>query len=140
MQIRDVMTPDPATVQPGDSLQRAAAQMDELNVGVLPVTDGGKLVGLITDRDIVVRSTSAGQDPKTARVADAMTVDPQTMGPDTHVLDAIRLMEEHQLRRLPILDDGRLVGIVALGDLAAAGTPEAGEALETISTPAEPDR
>ena len=140
MQIRDIMTPNPATVQPGHTLQHAAQQMDQLNVGVLPVTEDGKLVGLITDRDIVVRSTSAGQDPKIARVSDAMTLDPQTAGTETPILDAIRLMEEHQLRRLPILQDGRLVGIVSLGDLAAAGTPEAGDALEAISTPAEPDR
>ncbi|MBV8913031.1 MAG: CBS domain-containing protein [Acetobacteraceae bacterium] len=140
MQIRDLMTPNPATVQPGHTIQHAARTMDELNVGVLPVTEDGKLVGMLTDRDIVVRSASTGQDPKTARVADAMTLDPLSLGPDAPVREAIRLMEEHQLRRLPILDGGRLVGIVSLADFAAAGTPEAGDALETISTPAEPDR
>jgi len=140
VQIRDVMTPNPTAVQPGHTLQHAAQTMDELNVGVLPVTEDGKLVGLITDRDIVVRSTSAGQDPKTARVSEAMTLDPLSLGPQTPVLDAIRLMEEHQLRRLPILEGDKLVGIVSLGDVAAAGTPEAGDALEAISTPAEPDR
>ncbi|HYZ63332.1 MAG TPA: CBS domain-containing protein [Acetobacteraceae bacterium] len=135
------MTPNPRTVQPQDTLQVAAQAMDALNVGVLPVTEGGRLVGVVTDRDIVVRSTSAGQDPKAARVAEAMTLEPMSMTPDASTLDALRLMEEHQLRRLPILDeDGRLVGIVSLGDLAAAGTPEAGDALEVISTPAEPDR
>jgi CBS domain-containing protein len=140
VQIRDLMTPNPSAAQPGHTIQRAAQMMDELNVGVLPVTDGGKLVGLITDRDIVVRSTSAGEDPKTARVSDAMTLDPLSLPPETPVLEALRLMEEHQLRRLPILQDGMLVGIVSLGDLAAAGTPEAGDALEAISTPAQPDR
>ena len=141
MQVRDVMTPNPRTVHPGNTLQQAAQAMDELNVGVLPVTEGERLVGVLTDRDIVVRSASAGQDPKTARVAEAMTIETFSVKQDAPVLEAIRLMEEHQLRRLPILDEGgRLVGIVSLGDLAAAGTPEAGEALETISTPAEPDR
>src|SRR3954447_9447536 len=141
MQISDVMTPNPRTIHPGNTLQQAAQAMDELNVGVLPVTEDEKLVGMLTDRDIVVRSTSAGQDPKTARVAEAMTIEAHSVVKETPVLEAIRLMEEHQLRRLPILDErGQLVGIVSLGDLAAAGTPEAGEALETISTPAEPDR
>lgn len=141
MQVRDVMTPDPRTVQPGDTLQAAARAMDELNVGVLPVVEGGRLVGLLTDRDIVIRSTSAGQDPRTATVADAMTAEVRSLPEDAQVLDAVRTMEEGQLRRVPVVDaGGTLVGIVSLGDLAAAGTPEAGDALEAISTPAEPDR
>ena len=141
MQVRDVMTPDPRTVQPGDTLQAAARAMDELNVGVLPVVEGGRLVGLLTDRDIVIRSTSAGQDPRTATVADAMTAEVRSLPEDARVLDAVRTMEEGQLRRVPVVDaGGTLVGIVSLGDLAAAGTPEAGDALEAISTPAEPDR
>ena len=141
MQIRDVMTPNPRTVQPGDTLQAAAQAMDELNVGVLPVCEGERLTGLVTDRDIVVRSTAAGQDPRTATVADAMTAEPRTLTVDASVLEALRTMEQHQLRRVPVLDEsGKLVGIVSLGDLAAAGTPEAADALEAISTPAEPDR
>lgn len=141
MQVRDVMTPEPRTVQPGDTLQAAAQAMDELNVGVLPVVEGDRLVGLLTDRDIVIRSTSAGQDPRTATVADAMTAEVRSLPEDAQVLDAVRTMEEGQLRRVPVVDaGGKLVGIVSLGDLAAAGTPEAGDALEAISTPAEPDR
>lgn len=141
MQVRDVMTPNPRTVQPGDTLQTAARAMDELNVGVLPVVEGARLVGLLTDRDIVIRSTSAGQDPRTATVADAMTAEVRSLPEDAQVLDAVRTMEEGQLRRVPVVDaGGTLVGIVSLGDLAAAGTPEAGDALEAISTPAEPDR
>jgi len=79
VQIRDIMTPNPRTVQPSDTLQAAAQAMDELNVGVLPVCEGERLVGLVTDRDIVIRSVSAGQDPRTATVADAMTTGPRTM-------------------------------------------------------------
>ncbi len=141
MRLADVMTPDPQTVRPGDTLQSAARLMDELNVGVLPVVDGGALLGVLTDRDIVVRSTSAGQDPGSATVADAMTTDARTLSGDASVDEAVEMMEEHQLRRVPVVDgSGRLVGIVSLGDLAAAGTPEAADALEAISTPAEPDR
>ena len=141
MQIVDVMTPNPRTVQPGDTLQSAAQVMDELNVGVLPVTDGGRLIGMLTDRDIVIRSTSAGQDPRTATVADAMTGEVRTLPADASVLDAIRMMKEQQLRRVPVVDTGgTLIGILSLGDLADAGTPEAGDALEAISTPAEPER
>ena len=141
MQISGIMTPNPRTVQPGDTLQAAAQAMDELNVGVLPVCEGDRLVGLVTDRDIVIRSVSAGQDPRTATVADAMTTDPRTLHVDDTVMAAIQMMEEQQLRRVPVLDgQGKLAGIVSLGDLAAAGTPEAADALEAISTPAEPDR
>lgn len=141
MQVGDVMTPNPQTVRPGDTLQRAAQAMDDLNVGVLPVCEGDQLLGMLTDRDIVVRSTSAGQDPRTAKVSDAMTGEARSLPTDAPVLEAIRMMKEHQLRRVPVVDQGgRLVGIVSLGDLADAGTPEAGDALEAISTPAEPDR
>ncbi len=134
MRIGKIMTLDPQTAQPGDTLQSAAQRMHDLNVGVLPVCEGDRLVGVLTDRDIVVRSTSAGQDPRTAKVADAMTTDARTLTDEASVLDAIQLMEQHQLRRVPVVDDaGKLVGIVSLGDLAAAGTPEAGEALEAIS-------
>ena len=141
MRIADVMTPDPQTVRPGDTLQSAAQLMDELNVGVLPVVDGGELIGILTDRDIVIRSTSAGQDPSTAKVADAMTTDAQTLQQDASVEEAVEVMEERQLRRVPVVNEaGQLVGIVSLGDLAASGTPEAADALEAISTPAEPDR
>jgi CBS domain-containing protein len=141
VQIVDVMTPNPRTVQPGDTLQSAAQMMDDLNVGVLPVADGGRLVGMLTDRDIVIRSTSAGQDPRTAPVSDAMTGEARTLSADASVLDAIRMMKEQQLRRIPVVDpDGKLIGILSLGDLADVGTPEAIDALEAISTPAEPDR
>ena len=141
MRIADVMTPDPQTVRSGDTLQSAAQLMDELNVGVLPVVDGGELIGILTDRDIVIRSTSAGQDPNTAKVSDAMTTDAQTLQEDASVEEAVEIMEERQLRRVPVVNGaGRLVGIVSLGDLAASGTPEAADALEAISTPAEPDR
>ncbi len=141
MQIAEIMTPNPRFVQPGDTLQTAAQAMDELNVGVLPVCEDNRLIGMLTDRDIVVRSTAAGQDPRTTTVADAMTAMAHSVRKDASVLDAISIMKEYQLRRVPVLDvDDRLAGILSLGDLADAGTPEARDALEAISTPAAPDR
>jgi CBS domain-containing protein len=141
MRVTDIMTPNPETVHPDDTLQAAAQRMDDLNVGVLPVVRQGRLMGMLTDRDIVIRSTAAGQDPRSAKVLDAMTDDPRTLAMDMTVLDALRLMKDQQLRRLPVVDStGGLIGIVSLGDLADAGTPEAGDALEAISSPAEPDR
>lgn len=141
MKVADIMTPDPRFVQPSDTLQAAAQAMDQLNVGVLPVCDAGRLIGMLTDRDIVVRSTAAGQDPRATTVADAMTATAHSVREDASVLEAIQMMKEHQLRRVPVLDArDRLTGIVSLGDLADAGTPEAAEALEAISSPAEPDR
>jgi CBS domain-containing protein len=141
MKISELMTPNPQTVRPDDTLQVAAQTMDELNVGALPVCENGRLVGLLTDRDIVVRATSAGQDPCTTAVATVMTTAPHSLQPDALLQDALRVMQQLQVRRLPVLDDqGMLVGILSLGDLAAAGTTAAAEALENISVPAAPDR
>jgi CBS domain-containing protein len=141
MKIGELMTPNPKAVRPNDTLQAAAQAMDELNVGVLPVCENGRLVGLLTDRDIVVRSTSAGQDPCTTAVATIMTIGPHSLRSDALLQDALHVMQEHQVRRLPGLDgEGMLVGIVSLGDFAAAGTSAAAEALENISVPAAPDR
>lgn len=135
MRLVDVMTPDPQTVRPGDTLQAAARLMDELNVGVLPVVDGAALIGVLTDRDIVVRSTSAGQDPGTATVADAMTTDARTLPQDASAEKTIETMEENQLRQVPVVDgSGRLVGIVSLGDLAA-GMPEVATAFSRVDLP-----
>jgi len=135
------MTPNPETAEPSDTLQTAARRMDELNVGALPVVQDNRLVGVLTDRDIVVRAMAAGQDPRSTTVADVMTAEPRSLPIYATVLDAVRMMEDQQLRRVPVVDpSGAVVGMVSLGDLAAAGTPEAGDALEAISTPAEPDR
>ncbi len=117
--------------------------MDELNVGPLPVCDGDKLIGMVTDRDITVRATSAGRDPNTTSVREAMTADVVYAYEDQDVRDAARMMSEQQIRRLPVIDrDNRLVGIVSLGDIAAETGDDrlSGEVLEQVSEPAEPDR
>jgi CBS domain-containing protein len=143
MQLKEVMTRDVEVIHPEATLQEAAEKMDALNVGPLPVCDGTRLVGMLTDRDMVVRAISAGRDPKTTKVRDVMTRDVVYAFEDQDVTDAAKLMEDKQIRRLVVLDrDKRLVGIVSLGDLAVDTGDErkAGEVLERVSEPARPDR
>lgn len=142
MQIRDLMTRDVQTVGPADSIRRAAEMMDSLNVGSLPVCDGGRVVGMVTDRDITVRATSAGRAPDDCKVDEVMTTDVHCCYEDDVVTDVARLMGNVQIRRVPVLDaDDRLVGIVALGDIATEAKENAGgPTLERVSTPSRPDR
>ena len=143
MQLKDVMTRPVEVISPEASLEEAARKMDQFDVGSLPVCDGERLVGLVTDRDITVRATSAGKDPRTTRVREAMTTDVLSCFEDQDVQEAARLMEAQQVRRVPVLDRAqRLVGIVSLADLAVE-TGDArlgGEVLEGVSEPARPDR
>jgi len=143
MQLKEVMTPQVEVVRPDASLQEAAEMMMKLDVGPLPVCDGERLVGMLTDRDITVRGTAQGRDPKTTQVQEVMTPDVIYCFEDQDVEDAADLMEEHQIRRLVILNrDKKLVGIVSLGDLALEADEEdlddaeVGEVLEQISQPA----
>jgi CBS domain-containing protein len=140
--IRDIMTPDVRSIAPQETVQRAAQMMDELNVGAIPVLDGDRLVGMITDRDITVRSTAAGQAPGQAKVEDVMSTDVRTCTPDQAVDEVLDRMGDVQIRRLPVLDadSHAVIGIVSLGDMAAKHSAGIDHTLETISTPAEPDR
>ena len=143
MQLHEIMTRDVEVIHPDTTVQQAARKMDELNVGPLPVCDGERLVGMLTDRDIVVRGAAAGLDPLTTPVSDVMTRDIVTCTEHANVDDAARIMELHQIRRLVVLDENqRLVGIVSLGDLAVQTSDEqlVGETLQQISEPAEADR
>jgi CBS domain-containing protein len=138
MQIKDIMTPDVQVVSPDATLQEAASLMRGLDIGPLPVCDGDRLVGMLTDRDIVVRSTAAGQDPKATPVRDAMTPEVIFCFEDQDVEDAAEMMRVHQIRRLLVLTHKRNVaGIVSLGDLAVEGSDDemAGETLEKVSEP-----
>lgn len=140
--LSDRMTRGVRSLKPDDSIQFAAQAMDELNVGVIPVCDeGGRLVGIVTDRDIVVRGVAQGLDGKTA-LSQLMSKDVKVCREDDSVEDAVRLMSEQQIRRIPVVDaDQKLVGIVSLGDLSAEGSADAaGDALKDISTPSAPDR
>ena len=121
MKIRDVMTPAPVTVASTDMVLSAAKAMKEQGVGVLPVITDGLLTGILTDRDIAVRVLAEGLDPASVRVGDVCTVDVVVVGMDDDVDQAIRLVRERAVRRVPVVDDGVPMGIVSLGDLALAG-------------------
>lgn len=143
MQIREIMTRDVEVVAPGDTIQRAAKLMDELNVGVLPVCEGPKLVGMVTDRDITVRATSVGKAPGECKVAEVMTDDPRYCYEDDVVSDVSRLMGDMQIRRVPVLDGSdHLIGIVSLGDIATnSDRPQTiADTLGQLSEPSAPDR
>jgi CBS domain-containing protein len=143
LRLRDIMTTDPAFVSADDSIQHAAQLMDELNVGALPVCDGRRLIGMVTDRDITVRCTAAGKAPTEATVEAAMSTNVQWCNADDSVETARDMMTERQLRRLPVIDENRdLVGMVAMGDIAtkSGDVPGAGDLLAEVSNPAEPDR
>ncbi len=139
--IADLMTPDPITVGPRDTVQRAAQLMDELNVGALPVCHDNKLLGIVTDRDITVRATAAGLDPALTEVDLVMSDRVRCCSPRHTAAEVLRQMAAVKIRRVPVLDESnRLVGIVSLGDLAAREPAGVEDTLRTISTPAEPDR
>ncbi|MGF6232078.1 CBS domain-containing protein [Inquilinus ginsengisoli] len=141
MRIAEVMTSDVAVVRPRDSVRHAAQRMDELNVGSLPVCDGKRLVGVITDRDITVRVTAAGLDPEDTEVSNAMSQDVRWCWADDDVEEVSELMGEAQIRRVPVINaDKQLVGMVSLGDLSTKHAPGAAETLEEVSTPSAPDR
>jgi CBS domain-containing protein len=139
--IADLMTRDPVAVRPRETVQRAAQLMDELNVGCLPVCEDWQVRGIVTDRDITVRATAAGLDPKSTEVASVMSEGVRCCSQRQSAAEVLRQMAAVQIRRLPVIDDaGRLVGIVSLGDLAARQPAGVEEALRLISTPSAPDR
>lgn len=141
MRISDVMTRDVQTVSPNADLREAARLMDELNVGSLPVCDGSRLVGMITDRDITVRATAAGIAPANCQVSQAMTDEVRYCREDNTVAEVAETMSNVQIRRLPVIDNDRnLIGIVSLGDLAVRDPADASRTLQGVSEPAQPDR
>jgi len=131
--IRDVMTPDPRTVEPSATVTDAARAMAQADIGAVLVVEGGRVTGIVTDRDIVVRAVAEGRDPNSTSVTDVCTTDPATLGVDQSVEDAIRLVRQENVRRIPIVDDGgRPAGVVSIGDLAIERDP--GSALADISS------
>lgn len=118
-QIRELMTVRPRTVHVGDSIVEAAKLMRGEDTGLAPIVDGGRLVGVVTDRDIAVRVVATGKDPQTTRVEEIASHDLVTIDPDQDLDEALRLMAKHQVWRLPVVEeDGNLIGIVAQADVA----------------------
>ena len=140
--ISDVMTRDVMSVSPQETIRRAAQMMDELNVGALPVCDGQKLVGMVTDRDITVRAVAAGQSPDAAHVEDVMSGSVHWCFDDQTVDEVMQQMGDTQIRRVPVVDHDtkELIGIVSLGDLATKHSAQVDRTLEEISSPSQPDR
>jgi len=134
MYIRDFMTSDVSTVRPDQSIQQAAQIMEQIDCGSIPVVEGKRIIGVITDRDIALRGVAAGNT--NATVKECMSTNVVTCTPDTDAHEAADLMASKQIRRLPIVDDrGELCGILAIGDLAVISihVNEAGKALSDIS-------
>lgn len=142
--VADVMTRGVRTLTPTDSVSQAAQAMDELNVGVIPVCDGDELVGMVTDRDIVVRGVAQDCDMKTTKLADVMSINVRCATEDQDVDEILGQMAGSQIRRMPVVDGNkRLVGIVTLGDIAdknPGDEMDVANSLAEISSPSQPDR
>lgn len=140
MKVRDLMTTNVTTADLNSSVTEIAKSMRDFNVGSIPVCDrNDNLVGIVTDRDIVLRNVAEGGRRKN-KAQDVMSSKLITVTPDTHVHEAARIMAENQIRRLPVVENGRLVGIVSIGDFATQNiyVNEAGDALSEISRPSRP--
>ncbi len=134
MKVRDIMTTGVECAAPDTSLKEIATMMKDEDVGSIPVVDGEELTGIITDRDIVVRCIAAGNDPAETEADEILSGDLVTVEADDDVDTAARIMAEHQIRRLPVVEDGNLIGMVSLGDVAVKEDERrAGSALEDIS-------
>jgi len=132
--IREVMTPAPETIQADRPATEAAQKMKEADAGMIPVLSDGSLLGTVTDRDIALRVVAEGKDPQSTPVGEIASTDVVTVGPDADLDEALRMMAEHQVRRLPVVEDGQLVGVVAQADVAREGNEkDVGHLVEEIS-------
>jgi CBS domain-containing protein len=124
--IRDVMTSNPCTIDAEQTVAYAAKMMREEDVGLAPIVEGDKLVGMLTDRDITVRVVAEGKDANAVKVSEVASGELLTVNPQQDLDEALRMMAKHQVRRLPVVEeDGRLVGVVAQADVAREGDAEA---------------
>jgi CBS domain-containing protein len=139
--VRDAMTTQPRSAEPSQSLVAAAQVMKRADIGSLPVVEEGRLVAVLTDRDIVVRAVAEGVDLNVTLVGDIASREPVTVGPEEDLDEALRLMARHQVRRLPVVDEQRLVGVLAQADVATeAKASKTGEVVEEISQPTGSER
>lgn len=139
MLVKDIMTNSIVSLNSEDSVERAAQMMKQFDVGSIPVCNEEKLVGMITDRDIALRTVASSSSGNNQKICEVMTSNPVTGTPDMDVHDAAKIMSEQQIRRLPIVQNNHLVGIVSLGDISVEPTLQdnAEEALKNISEPAK---
>ena len=135
MKVRDIMTTSVMSLSVEDTVVNAASIMKENNIGSLPVCQGSNVVGIITDRDITLKSVASGVNSNSQTVREVMSSNPVVGSPDMSLDDASRIMSEQQIRRLPIVENQKLVGVIALGDLAVQpkSDEKAGQALTNIS-------
>ena len=133
--ITELMTSNPRTIGQDQPVAEAAKMMRDEDVGLAPIVDGDKLIGAVTDRDIVTRVVAMGKDPASTSVREVASSDVVTVGPEQNLDDALNLMARHQVRRLPVVEeDGRLLGVVSQGDVAEhAPGKKTGEVVEQIS-------
>lgn len=142
MKVQEIMTSGIEACESTDSLLTASKKMRERNIGVVPVRENGRIVGMLTDRDIIIRAVALDRNPSQTQIKDAMTENIVSCKPDDSIEHAARIMEEYKVRRLIVQDqDGRATGVISLGDLAVyAGESLSGEALREVSEPSAPAR
>ncbi|AEY66291.1 CBS domain-containing protein [Clostridium sp. BNL1100] len=140
MKVKDIMTTNVTYVEPNASILDTAKLMQQHNVGSIPVCDKGSVVGMVTDRDIVVRNIAIGKNPQQTPVSDIMTTGITSVSPDMDMSQVTKMMADSQIRRVPVVDQNNLVGIVALGDVAtdAKFDTEVADTLTEISRPSKP--
>jgi len=133
--VRDSMTSNPCSIDTDKTVAYAAKMMRDEDVGIAPIVEGDRLVGVLTDRDIAVRIVAEGRDPEQVKVTEVASRDVVTLDPQQDLDEALRLMARHQVRRLPVVEeDGRLVGVVAQADVARQTDEQrTGEVVEQIS-------
>jgi CBS domain-containing protein len=133
--IKDAMTSNPCSIDAGQNVAYAAKMMRDEDVGIAPIVEGDKLIGTLTDRDIAIRVVAEGRDSEQTKVEDVMSRDLVTIDPEQDLDEALRLMAQHQVRRIPVVEeDGRLVGVVAQADVARMGhDAKTGAVVEEIS-------
>ncbi len=135
-QVSDIMTSDVCVIEPQETVRRAAQLMQEMNIGSLPVCDGERLLGMLTDRDITVRAVAEGMDGETTCVSDVMSIDVHYCSQAHDAQEVLRLMGDKQIRRLPVVDsEHNLIGIVSIGDMALRQNGHVDRAVREISEP-----
>lgn len=141
MKLRDIMSTNIVSLNPNDTVEDAAQIMKEHNIGSVPICEGEKVIGIVTDRDIVLRSVASGENFKHQSVRNIMSSNPVLGNPEMKVQDVERVMGERQIRRIPVVENNKLTGMVSLGDIAVQPKlkEEVGDTLSSVSEPSTPE-